>query len=582
MSANYMGSLEDFQSLLNQTVLGDPIKLQTTDEYLWVVVVGALLAFFMAWGIGANDVANAFATSVGAGSIKLKWACLMAAICEFGGALLLGGEVTDTVRGKILKPENFDPAQGGALNGPEVFMCGSMLVLLVAGLWLLIATYFEMPVSTTHSIIGSYIGFGFAYRGAGAINWLTDGSGLDKLKGVVGIIASWFISPLFSAILAILVFLLVRHVVLRRKNPVRAALLFGPLFYALAVIVVVFFIVYKGDARNGWKDTSLGTGIGIAFGVGIGCALLSWWLLVPPQRRFVEKWERDQLELLKSGPREELSKLGMLKKIGINVEYDIQLDEKVSRIHDAAEKFDPKAERCFAWMQVFTAAFDSFAHGANDVANAIAPFATIYSLYESGGILSTTKVSKNGSSPLDLFSADGTTIVGSVDAGEPIPDGKSFCGTFNDTAYYRCSNPLGIAITNNPGIGNSMNFSLYSLDETSETYLFSENAACFTNCVAGTVAAVSSAKQPVQEWILALGGAGIVAGLSMWGYRIILAIGSKLTKITASRGFSIEVGAAITVLIASKIGLPVSTTHCQVGATVGVGLIEGKTDTLNW
>mmetsp|Transcript_4096 Transcript_4096/g.7875 ORF Transcript_4096/g.7875 Transcript_4096/m.7875 type:complete len:246 (-) Transcript_4096:873-1610(-) len=211
--------------------------------------------------IGANDVANSFATSVTAGSVKLHWALILASICEFGGAALIGGEVTDTVRGKILVQGLFDPAQGGAFNGPEIFMCGSMLVLFVSGVWLVIATYFEMPVSTTHSVIGSYIGFGFAYRGGSAMNWISSGHNLEKLKGVVGIICSWVISPVFAGILAALFFLMCRHLVLRRSNPARAAFLFSPFFYTVTVIVIVFFIVYKGDAQNGWNKTDLGTGL---------------------------------------------------------------------------------------------------------------------------------------------------------------------------------------------------------------------------------------------------------------------------------------------------------------------------------
>eukprot|EP00179_Madagascaria_erythrocladioides_P001428 CAMPEP_0198312250 /NCGR_PEP_ID=MMETSP1450-20131203/3686_1 /TAXON_ID=753684 ORGANISM="Madagascaria erythrocladiodes, Strain CCMP3234" /NCGR_SAMPLE_ID=MMETSP1450 /ASSEMBLY_ACC=CAM_ASM_001115 /LENGTH=683 /DNA_ID=CAMNT_0044015189 /DNA_START=59 /DNA_END=2110 /DNA_ORIENTATION=+ len=573
----------------DSVALGEGVQLDTTENFRWAVVLGGLLAFFMAWGIGANDVANAFATSVGAGAISLKWACVIAAVFEFLGALLLGSEVTDTVRKKIVDPNVFNPVKSdGALNGPEIFMVGSVIVLLTAGLWLLVATYFEMPVSTTHSIIGSYIGFGFAFRGAGAVIWLSSGTGLSRLKGVVGVIASWIISPVLSGILAVLVFLIVRTTVLRTKNPVRSAFLFAPIFYALTIIITVFFVIYKGDKRAGLKDElGLGGSFGVAFGAGAVVALLSWYLLVPPQKRYIDRWEARRIEEMKTGVAEvKDDKLGVLKKVGINVDYDDTLDDRVQAIHDAAEVFEPKAEQAFAWMQVFTASFDAFSHGANDVANAIAPFATIFSLYESGGNLSEAK----GISEAD---ADGTYEGGPV-GGESFEEGDDvlFGGvcaeqdgdSFKAVQFFSCkTNGRFPFLQQAPANAESRSdLFAYVLDEETNVATWTSSQTCFSECNPGSYPTFGSIKQEVPLWILALGGAGIVAGLAMWGYRIILAIGSKLTKITPSRGFSIELGAAITVLIASKLGLPVSTTHCQVGATVGVGLVEGKASTVNW
>eukprot|EP00180_Rhodochaete_pulchella_P000145 Plantae.Rhodophyta-Rhodochaete_pulchella.ctg10939.p1 GENE.Plantae.Rhodophyta-Rhodochaete_pulchella.ctg10939~~Plantae.Rhodophyta-Rhodochaete_pulchella.ctg10939.p1 ORF type:complete len:541 (-),score=98.03 Plantae.Rhodophyta-Rhodochaete_pulchella.ctg10939:492-2114(-) len=442
-------------------------------------------------------------------------------------------------------------------------MVGSVVVLFVAGTWLFVATYFEMPVSTTHSVIGAYIGFGFAFRGGGAVIWLSSGTGLDRLKGVVGVVASWLISPVLSGILAVIIFLIVRHTVLRTKHPVRSAFLFAPIFYALTIIVTVFFIIYKGDKRtNAADDLGLGGAFGVAFGTGIAVGLLAWWFLVPPQKRFIERWEANRIAAAKTGPVQEDSKLAVLKKVGINVDYDDTLDDRVQAIHDAAEQFEPKAEQAFAWMQVFTASFDAFSHGANDVANAIAPFSSIFSLYQNGGNLSVTQ-------NYDEFEQDGTFVDGpfadrEYKKGDIAPTGQSLCGI----------------------VDSKLNLPVYEEiqgDDNSTAQLvggaFTE---CYGRCHPGGQPAFQGVKQDVPAWILALGGAGIVAGLAMWGYRIILAIGSKLTKITPSRGFSIELGAAITVLIASKLGLPVSTTHCQVGATVGVGVIEGKLDTVNW
>jgi len=569
----------DWSSIISQTSfsLADGTQVVTTSFYLWVVVVGGLLAFFMAWGIGANDVANAFATSVGAGSISLKWAIVLASICEFLGAVLMGAQVTSTVRKSIIDVDFFDPTTDvGAMNGPEVLMIGNLTALLAAGIWLLIATSLELPVSTTHSIIGSFIGVGLAYRGGRAVVWLSDGSGVKKLKGVVGVIASWVISPLLSGIFAIIIFLLVRTLVLRRRNSAKLALATQPIWYFLAISITVFFIIYKGSPHLKLdKKFSVGEALGIAFGTGALAALVAWFTVIPYQRKMLEAWEVEQLEKIKNptaGGIEKTKTAKALERIGINVEVDLdeRLEEKHTAMHENSEQFDQKAEQVFSWMQVFTAAFDSFSHGANDVANSIAPFSTIFFLYENDGNIS--NVSTNEFEE-DVTASDGTQFA----EGDTVPDGDSFCGMVGDTEYFNCEARFAY-LTGAPSSLSPETFTFYN-DAGEVTSTGNE---CYSSCNPGCYASYSAGKSSVPIWILAMGGAGIVLGLAMWGYRIIAAIGKKLTKITPSRGFSIELGAAVTVLIASRLGLPVSTTHCQVGATIGVGMAEGKLNTVNW
>lgn len=547
-----------------------------------MVVVGGILAFIMAWGIGANDVANAFATSVGAGSLSLMWACVIAAVMEFSGALLLGGSVTDTVRKKIIDIDIFDPNEPtGAANGPEMLMTGFLVALFSASIWLVFATYFSLPVSTTHSIIGSLVGVGIAYRGGSAINWW-EGEGFDKLKGVGGVILSWIISPILSAIFAVAFFLIVRTLVLRRENPYKSGLLFMPLFYGFAFSMAVFFIIYKGDKRLKLSDKlTVGPAIGVAIGSGVVVALLTWFILLPLAKKSVDRWVARQEELAQNpeAAKEAAVKASKvdaaLAKVGVKVTIEEELEDDVVRMHDNVEKFDPKTERLFTWIQVFTAGFDSFAHGANDVANSIAPFASIFQLYNNGGVI-TKPSSKEEFESDGTFSGTSTTF----EEGDSIPNHDAFCGTIDEEDYFRCQE------------GNSRVFPFLNganPDAKSETFtIFDEegvangSAECHTECNARNTVAYDKSKQDVPLWILALGGVGIVLGLAMWGYRIILAIGVKLTKLTPSRGFSIEIGAAITVLLASRIGIPVSTTHCQVGATMGVGLVEFKKSTVNW
>ncbi len=558
----------------------DGVRADSVLDFQWIVILGGILAFAMAWGIGANDVANAFATSVGAGSLSLKWACVIAAVFEFSGALLMGSTVTDTVRKNIINLDVFDPVRSdGSSNGPEILMTGFLVALISATSWLIIATYLSLPVSTTHSIIGSLVGVGFAYRGPSAVVWISDGARFKKLNGVVGVFLSWVISPVLSGIFAIIVFLVVRTAVLRSKNPVRNGFLYMPFFYMFTVSVTLFFIIYKGSLRFKLdKKFLVGQAIGIALGGGVGAALLAWWFVIPQARAYLDRWEKREIEKLHNleaaEEKGEDKVNSALEKVGINLEVNEELDDDVIQMHDIVEKFDPKAEQLFTWLQIFTAAFDAFAHGANDVANSVAPFASIYSLYQSNGAIS--KVSNDSE-----FEGDGKYVGGKLDGkpfskGDKVPDGKSFCGSIGDTDYVACQ----IVFPNlSPGADeNSTEFSLYDSDGK----LTEESKTCYSKCAPGGAVKYKSQDQSVELWILALGGFGIVAGLAMWGYRIIVAIGVKLTKLTPSRGFSIELGAAITVIIASRIGLPVSTTHCQVGATMGVGLVEFKRGAVNW
>lgn len=566
--------------------IGSALTINSVENYRWMVIVGGILAFAMAWGIGANDVANAFATSVGAGSISLPVACLIAAVMEFGGALLLGGQVTDTVRKKMINVDIFDPNSAtGAANGPEMLMTGFLVSLFSATIWLVMATFLALPVSTTHSIIGSIVGVGLAYRGGSAVVWIPeDTNGLANLKGVVGVIVSWVVSPVLSGIIAVIVFLLVRTLILRNKEPYRAGVLFMPILFGVTIAMAIFFIIYKGDKRFKISDkVGVGGSVGIALGAGAVVALFSWFFIVPLAKNAVERWEARQIDMSKdveaARAREEKSKQmnQALSKVGINLTIDEELSDDVVRIHENVEKFDIKTERLFTWVQVFTAAIDAFAHGANDVANSIAPFSSIFQLHRNSGVISTRKTSK--------FEKDGTFSAGSLDGqsfedGDKIPDGKSYCGTVNKEKYFACKSSDDLvfpALTPEQSGAESQEFSLYDEDG-----VFTKTQVCYTACSDRNYAKYGSFKQDVELWILAMGGVGIVVGLAMWGYRIIQAIGVKLTKLTPSRGFSIEIGAAITVLIASEIGIPVSTTHCQVGATMGVGLVEVKASTVNW
>mmetsp|Transcript_8251 Transcript_8251/g.24795 ORF Transcript_8251/g.24795 Transcript_8251/m.24795 type:complete len:661 (-) Transcript_8251:954-2936(-) len=559
--------------------LQDAVQISTMDRYLWLVILAGLVSFVMAWGIGANDVANAFATAVGSGAIQLRWACIIAGVMELLGAILLGARVTSTVRKNIIRVELFDPNQpNGLLNGPELLVLGFFCALVAASGWLILATALALPVSTTHSIVGALVGVGICFGGGNAVVWITSGVGIARMRGVVGLIVAWLCSPLLSAIISLALFLIVRSLILRSENSVRRGFLFRPLFYGLAATLALFFIIFEGsDSFRFGKDLTVGECLGIALAGGTVAAAFTWFFLNPLLRKKLIRMEERKLQERQGfGAYDQSSKvMSILRKVGVHVNVDEELSDEILAMYDSVETFDEKTEHIFAWVQVFTASFDSFAHGANDTANAAAPFASIYSLYKMKGIMSLPTESPH-------FTADGFFRGGRLDeqpysAKDIVPDGVTFCGSLDDVNFYRCLSEARFGFLRPFADARAETFSLYDVQG-----MFQGEAECYPKCSPGNSFSYTSIDARVEIWVLVIVAIGIFCGLVMWGYRVIIAIGEKLTKLTPSRGFAIEIGASITVLAASGLGFPVSTTHCQVGSTMGVGLAEFRGNTVNW
>jgi PiT family inorganic phosphate transporter len=291
-------------------------------EYGYILlIIGCVCGFFMAWGIGANDVANAMGTSVGARALTLWQAVLVACVFEFAGAYLAGGEVTSTIRKGIIDA-------GVMSDNPELLVYGMIASLLAAGIWLLIASYFGWPVSTTHSIVGAIVGFAAVGIGFDAVKWGKVGS----------IIASWVVSPVMAGTISFLLFTSVKRLILQTSDPFMSAKRYVPFYMFLAGFVVSMVTFLKGLKH-----------VGLSFTASESIA----WSLV--------------FALV-------ISLLGtlMLQRI------DNTKKEKNGAIFDGVE-------RIFAVLMVFTACAMAFAHGSNDVANAIGPLAAIVSVVQSGG-----------------------------------------------------------------------------------------------------------------------------------------------------------------------------------------------------
>jgi PiT family inorganic phosphate transporter len=371
------------------------------------ITLACLFGFFMAWGVGANDVANAMGTSVGSGAITVKQAIIIATIFEFTGAFLAGGQVTSTIRKGILDTTL-------VAGTPEILIYGMLASLLAAGIWLMVASRFGWPVSTTHSIVGAIVGFAMVAMGMDAVKW-----------GKIGtIVSSWVVSPLLAGSIAYALFYSVQRLILDTTEPLKQAKRYVPYYIFLVGFMISLVTLYKGLKHVGLELSTTQCYLTAATVGGISMLIGKYY---------------------------------------------------ISKI-----KFDPDADRdfhftnvekIFAILIVFTACAMAFAHGSNDVANAIGPLAAVISIVENGG-----EVGQKSALPI---------------------------------------------------------------------------------------------------WILILGGGGIVIGLVTYGHKVIATIGTGITKLTPSSGFAATLAAAITVVLASRTGLPISTTHTLVGAVLGVGLARG-------
>ena len=288
-----------------------------------LLIMACIFGFFMAWGVGANDVANAMGTSVGAQAITIKQAIIIAMVFEFTGAWLAGGEVTSTIRSSIIDIES-----AGFDDRPELLIYGMLSSLLAAGIWLVVASKYGWPVSTTHSIIGAIVGFAVAGISVDSVMW----------GQVLEIIASWVISPLFSGTIAFLLFLSVEKLVLSKDDPLRYAKKFVPYYMFLVGFVIAMVTLVKGLSHIGLEVTfSQSTFLALTF------ALLT-------------------------------------VTIGVFLLRRLQLHDS-----DQPGAQMQSVERVFGVLMIFTACSMAFAHGSNDVANAIGPLAAINSVIANNG-----------------------------------------------------------------------------------------------------------------------------------------------------------------------------------------------------
>lgn len=429
---------------------------------LVLLILVIMAGGYMAWNIGANDVANAMGTSVGSGALRLKQAIYIAAVLEFSGAFFFGSHVSETIQSGIIDASMF--------SKPIVIVYGMLASLLAAGLWLQIASYYGWPVSTTHSIVGAIVGFGAAVGGLNAVHW----------ENVFYIVTSWVLSPILGAILSYGIFSYLRRQIFYVSDPIAAAKRITPYFIFYVIFILALIMLYKGLSNVDLK-LSFSTSLGISILCGVVAALASKFFLRKVHLGQFQNAENEYHPQI-SDQLEKAAKLMLQVKTvtqGAAQYQALEILEEIKMLSTSLKKKEATGrqsaeyafvEKIFGYLQILSACLMAFAHGANDVANAIGPLSAALSILQTGVIAAQTAV--------------------------PI-------------------------------------------------------------------------------WALGLGGVGIIVGLATWGWRVIETIGKKITELTPTRGFSAEFGASLTILLASRLGLPISTTHTLVGSVIGIGLARG-------
>ncbi|MBU1568348.1 MAG: inorganic phosphate transporter [Proteobacteria bacterium] len=285
------------------------------------IILAIIFGLYMTWGIGANDLANAMGTSVGAGAVTLKQAICIAIIFEFLGAVLAGGHVTETIRKGIIDPS-------GIIDHPEILVYGMLASLLASAIWLMIASAKGWPVSTTHSIIGALVGFALVGIGPQSIKW----------QSLIAVVMSWIVSPLVGGTISFLLVMSTRKLIFDTDNPLKNAKRYAPVYIFLVGFFISLVTMFKGLEHLHLKLTTAES-FAVATGFGLCTALLGW--------TFIRK---------------------------------VKDDSTANRSFGFAS-----VEKVFTPMMLFTACSMAFAHGSNDVANGIGPLAAVYSIVNSGG-----------------------------------------------------------------------------------------------------------------------------------------------------------------------------------------------------
>ncbi|KFA68177.1 hypothetical protein S40285_09238 [Stachybotrys chlorohalonatus IBT 40285] len=543
-------------------------------QYDYILAIGLIFAFLDAWNIGANDVANSWATSVSSRSLTYVQAMTLASILEFTGAVGVGNRVAQTIRTNVVPIEAYE-------GRPTVLMLGMACAIVASSTWLTIATRLGLPVSTTHSIMGGVIGMGIATIGAQQVNWADFSGGVAG--GVVQVFLGWIAAPGIAGSLAAITFLLTKYAVMVRKDPVVKGLIAVPIFIGITSALIIMLLIWDGGSID--PDLTGDEQAGVIVGGGAAAALLATLTLIPWLYRKILKndWQLRWYHIF-MGPL-------LLRR----PEPPVQPEDYAGGIRDfyrghmtreeldALRAEEARSSETAQGVATETVETDSGRKTVNDVAE-------------------TTVVVHEGPNKDEEYPTHG--YVG------PRPEGPVYSprvvywflkllflsGVDKDIVALQ-SRKTGIA----KGL-EDVHAAAIHFDNRAE-YLFTYMqvmTACATsfahgaNDVANAIAplatiydiwrtgSIAGSRSPVPVWILVFGGAAIALGCWTYGYRVMSNLGNRLTLHSPVRGFSMELGTVSTIIMATQLELPISTTQTITGAIVGVGLCSGTWRSINW
>lgn len=540
-------------------------------QFDYVFAIAMLFAFLDAWNIGANDVANSFATSVSSRALTYPQAMLLAAICEFLGAVLAGSRVSDTIRNKIIDVNYFQDA-------PATLMLLMACALVGSSTWLTLATRLGAPVSTTHSIVGGIIGAGIAAAGAGKVHW--GWSGFSK------IIASWFISPGVAGSFAAVVFLITKYGILKQKDSYKVALYAIPFYCALTAGVLIMVIVWKGAPNLKLDDLSTGQVLGAIFG-GAGCAIVLYavfWYPFLYRKLVLEDWTMKPWDFI-FGPllfrRPAPPPLPEGKHVVLDYYRGVRSPEEVE---EAVRNGEPGVRPLEAHEIEASRSSD------DDM--------------EAKGMTSAVKTEtdtphEETDEPIRLNVLNKQTFPILIKNPKHWPRliWLAFIHGVTQDVVTSARNEDSFVSKNVKEMHaraekyNNKTEHVFALLQgmTAGTASFAHGSNDISNA-AGPLSTIYlvwstntiSKKASVPVWVLVYTASALVIGLWTYGYHLMKNLGNNLTLQSPARGFTMELGAAITVVFATRLSLPISTTQCLVGAVVFVGLCNGDVKSVNW
>jgi len=574
-------------------------------EILWIMIVGFIVAFILAFGIGANDVANSFGTSVGSKVLTLRQACILATIFEILGSILIGAKVSDTIRKGIIDPGLFEPKE---------LMLGQLASLISCCIWLLVATFFNLPVSGTHSIVGATVGFALVAQGSRGIQWGV----FAKIGG------SWFISPVLAGIISIGVFYVIRKFILEKTDQLNVGLRWLPVFYSLTMMINVFSIIHSAPPMLYLNHISLLGNIGITIAVGLIVGLSVMFIVKPRLKKSIEAILKKKRGT--ENPDDETQgakKDGRFVTCPVTIVENVNTSDKETQIDHVSmlKEYDliryqqqhPDQYRPYVEMQrirkdsetLSNSGYSTVSRNRRESERLRGEFLvmenpggpTQRSLSNPAPVREKTKIYRlpqynTSTSVPGSFPHENKSLLMASDEDNLSMISDNQNGSNEDLDEVEDKMPEIMTKrkkvdTTNDSIEIATIFKYLQI-LTAIFGAFAHGGNDVSNAIGPLIGlwvvfttGHVAAKANTPLWVLFFGGLGISIGLWVWGRRVIRTIGEDLTKITPSSGFIIEISTAFTVLVASNFSIPISTTHCKVGSVVTIGRVRSK-QSVDW